>query len=240
MFIPLKEAIGEIGSSCRVFVDEEPVFISGDSYYAIEMIGKHFEECAAYVIGDYVYPYMGTVTVDDNFDKLQPGIYKYGTVYHYVPVRTKAEKETFSVDNITSISLTSIWNEVTNNKENFISEEDREMINSNVKEYRPTVKDNDDPLKKLIKEAIIEKGVNVNLYKGAFEKKHGLTNTKSTLNSKTNLTILKFLQWCEILGLNYKISVYDNGQDKHYPLKTELRYDSGAIGYDIVSEEKES
>lgn len=240
MFIELRDAISEISSSCTVFVDEEPVFVNGDSYYAIEMVGRHFEDCAAYVIGEYVYPYRGTVTVDDNFNKLIPGIYKYNNLYHYVPVRTKIEKDVYSVDNITSISLKSIWNEVTNNKENFITEEDREMINSNVKEYRPTVKDTDDALKKLIKEAIIEKGVNVNLYKGVFDKKHGLTNTKSTLNSKTNLTILKFFQWCELLGLNYKISVYDNGTDKYYPLRTELRYDSGTPLEELDLEENES
>lgn len=236
MLIELKDALSEISSSCRVFLDEEPVFINGDSYYAIEMIGRQFEEHAAYVIGDYVYPYLGQLSVDDDFDKLAPGIYKYGGKYHYSPVRTKSEKEIYSTNNITSISLKSIWEEVANNKQNFITEEDREMINSNVKEYRPTVKAGDDPLKKLIKEAIIEKGVNVNLYKGAFDKKHGLTNTKSTLNSKTNLTILKFFQWCELLGLNYKISVYDNGTDKYYPLKTELRFDSGTPGVDLEEE----
>lgn len=239
MFIELKDVISEISSSCRVFVDEEPVFINGDSYYSIEMLGNKFENCAAYVVGDYVYPFRGSVTVDDDFDKLEPGIYKYNGTYYYVPVKSKIEKETYSTENITSISLSSIWDEVTNNKENFITEEDREMINSNVKEYRPTVKDTDDPLKKLIKEAIIEKGVNVNLYKGAFDKKHGLTNTKSTLNSKTNLTILKFFQWCELLGLNYRISVYDNGTDKYYPLKTELRYDSGIPMVEIEEEEND-
>lgn len=234
MLIKLKDAREEIRSNCMVFYDEDPVFISGDSYFKIGTIGGKLEEGEAYVIGEYVYPYWGNTTLDTNLDKLPVGIYKHNREYYFRPVNSKQERELCSIDNITATSVSAIWKEVENNSNNFISDEDREMINNNVKEYRPTIKPTDDPLKKLVKQAIIDKGVNVNLFKGVFDEKHGLTNIKSTLNNKSNLTMMKFLQWCEILNLNYKISVYDNGNDNYYPLLHELSFDSGN-GMDVFS-----
>lgn len=235
MLINLKDARDEIRSTCLVFHNEDPIFISGDSYYKIGTLGGKLEEGKAYVIGHFVYPYYGQITVDDNLDKLAVGLYKHDGEYHFRPVSSNYEKELYSIDNITATSLPAIWKEVQTNSDNFITDEDREMINSNVKEYRPTVKANDDPLKKLVKHAIIDKGVNVNLFKGVFDEKHGLTNIKSTLSNKSNLTMMKFLQWCEMLNLNYKISVYDNGDDNYYPLLHELSYDSGK-GTDVFSD----
>lgn len=235
MLVKLKDAKEEIRSTCLVFHNEDPIFISGDSYFRIGTLSSRLKEGIAYVIGHYVYPYFGQVSVDDNLDKLKVGIYKYDHEYYFRPVSSEQEKELFSIDNITSTSLSAIWKEVQANTENFISDEDREMINSNVKEYRPTIKATDDPLKKLVKRAIIDKGVNVNLFKGVFDEKHGLTNIKSTLSNKSNLTMMKFLQWCEMLNLNYKIAVYDNGEDNYYPLLHELNYDSGK-GVDVFSD----
>lgn len=227
MLVRLKDARDEIRSTCLVFFDADPVFISGDSYFKIGTLGGKLEECKAYVIGEYVYPYWGSTSPHDNLDKLPVGIYKHGGDYCFRPVSSNTEKELCSIDNITATSVSAIWKEVETNTDNFISDEDREMINNNVKEYRPTIKPTDDPLKKLVKQAIIDKGVNVNLFKGVFDEKHGLTNIKSTLNNKSNLTMMKFLQWCEMLNLNFKISVYDNGEDNYYPLLHELNYDSG-------------
>lgn len=235
MLIRLKDARDEIRSTCLVFFDEDPVFINGDSYFRIGTLGGKLQECEAYVIGDYVYPYWGKTSLDDDLDKLPVGIYMHNGDYVYRPVKTNNEKEFCSIDNIASTSVSAIWKEVESNLDNFISDEDREMINNNVKEYRPTIKPSDDPLKKLIKQAIIDKGVNVNLFKGVFDEKHGLTNIKSTLSNSSNLTMLKFLQWCEMLNLNFKISVYDNGADNYYPLLHELNYDSGK-GTDVFSD----
>ena len=236
MLIKLKDARDEIRSTCLVFHNEDPIFISGDSYFKIGTIGGKLKEGKAYVIGEYVYPYWGPTTVESNIDKLPVGIYKHDGEYCFRPVSSNQEKELCSIDNITVTSLPAIWKEVQTNTDNFITDEDREMINSNVKEYRPTIKTNDDPLKKLVKQAIIDKGVNVNLFKGVFDEKHGLTNIKSTLSNKSNLTMMKFLQWCEMLNLNYKITVYDNGEDNYYPLLHELNYDSGK-GIDVFSED---
>lgn len=235
MLINLKDVKEEIRSTCLVFHNADPVFISGDSYFKIGTMGGKLEDGKAYVIGEYVYPYWGQTTVDTDLDKLPVGIYKHDREYYFRPVSSNQEKELCSIENITATSLPAIWKEVETNTENFISDEDREMINNNVKEYRPTIKVADDPLKKLVKQAIIDKGVNVNLFKGVFDEKHGLTNIKSTLNNKSNLTMMKFLQWCEMLNLNYKITVYDNGEDNYYPLLHELNYDSGK-GIDVFSE----
>lgn len=236
MLVKLKDAREEIRSTCLVFYNEDPIFISGDSYFKIGTLGGKLEEGKAYVIGHYVYPYWGQTTVDSNLDKMPVGIYKHDGEYWFRPVSSNQEKELCSIDNITATSLQAIWKEVQTNTDNFITDEDREMINNNVKEYRPTIKPTDDPLKKLVKQAIIDKGVNVNLFKGVFDEKHGLTNIKSTLNNKSNLTMMKFLQWCEMLNLNYKISVYDNGEDNYYPLLHELNFDSGK-GIDVFSED---
>lgn len=212
--------------SITVFYKEDPVFLNDDAYYTVGTITHNLKEHMAYIVGDYVYPYYGTIDREKlNKADTKVGIYECEKVYMVKEPKTEAELEAYSKSNVSASSVPAIWEEVTH-AAHFISEEDREMISNNVKDYRPTIKPDDDPLKKIVKQAIIDKSVNVNLFKGAFEEKHGLTNIKSTLTSTSNLTMMKFLQWLEILNLNYKIEVSDNGLDQYYPLDNPLVYDS--------------
>lgn len=102
--------------------------------------------------------------------------------------------------------------------------------------FVPNIKDEDDFLKKLIKNAIIEKHIDISRLKYRMTEKYSLPNMKAALQSKTKMSVLYFLSWCELLGLDFTIMVEDNGTDPQDPLKERLYYVSRK---DQVLKEKE-
>ena len=76
--------------------------------------------------------------------------------------------------------------------------------------YIPELDPNDDPLERVIKLMLRHMKLVLNDYRDQFDKKHGLDNIKSALNGATkNMSIIKFLSWCENFELNWEI-VLDN------------------------------
>lgn len=67
----------------------------------------------------------------------------------------------------------------------------------------------DDPLKRLIKCAIIKKNICLKDYKSKGSTGHLLNNMRSTLRNKTRMSIIYFMNWCEILDLIYNLSIID-------------------------------
>ena len=76
--------------------------------------------------------------------------------------------------------------------------------------YMPELLPDDDPLERIIKLMLRHMKLILNDYRGKFPKKHGLDNIKSALNGATkNMSILKFLAWCEKFNLDWEIT-FDN------------------------------
>lgn len=101
--------------------------------------------------------------------------------------------------------------------------------------FIPTINEEDDPLKKIVKQAIISKRIDINRLKHKMPAKYGLTNLKSALITKTKMSITNFIIWCELLGLDFSFAVYDNGKDLIDPLKKTIVYDSST---NRINEEK--
>ena len=108
----------------------------------------------------------------------------------------------------------------------YTSDEDLEVINNSSEVFTPKIKDGDDFLKQIVKQALDEKKINLKLYKNKFSKPHTLNNIKSALVNKTKTSITNFEQWAELLGFDYEITIRDNGTDKLNPLKYEITYKS--------------
>ena len=92
--------------------------------------------------------------------------------------------------------------------------------------FVPTINEYDDPLKKLIKQVIISKKIDINRLKHRMPQKYGLTNMKSALVGKTKMSINNFNVWCELLGITYEVIITDNGSDSQNPLPNVIHYAS--------------
>ena len=128
------------------------------------------------------------------------------------------EKKKYDVDNINELSTSSIFDKVSQETDKFIQPSDIEIINNNSEMFTPTIRPEDDFLKYIVKKAILDKKINLKNYKNRFTNEYALNNMKSGLSKSTKMTVPNFVKWCEILGLDWEMTVSDNGDDNINPL----------------------
>lgn len=75
--------------------------------------------------------------------------------------------------------------------------------------FKVELNEKDDPLKRLIKVAIIKKHLNINQYKDRGSTPYLLNNMRSALKGPSKMMVPYFVNWCEILGLNFYLRVID-------------------------------
>lgn len=95
--------------------------------------------------------------------------------------------------------------------------------------FKVPLSDKDDPLKRLIKVAIIKKHLNINEYKHRGSTPYLLNNMRSALKGTSKLMLPYFTYWCEILGLNFTLRVIDPEDGTYY--QSDVNYN--ADDYDI-------
>ena len=174
-----------------------------------------------YIIRDFVYVYKGRCTPDGM------GIYKDKNSGEFIIVDGNSkEKEKFSADKIIDMDIESIANKIKEQSERFTSEEDLEVMNNSAEVFAPKIKEDDDFLKQIVKQAVEEKQISIKHYKNKFSKPHTLNNIKSALINKTKTSINNFEQWAELLGFDWEIRIYDNGQDKQNPMDVDIVFKS--------------
>ena len=209
-------------TKCKVFIDSQPVIVisDDDEYYSVDLYldGMKLKKDVAYIRGDYVYVYYGKYPTDVT---PKPGIYKKDNTYVFIEPDDNS-KDKYSVDNVHELSMPAIFDLIESNKTEFIQPEDIEVFNNNSEIYIPTIKDNDDFLKYIVKKMIIDKQINLRSYKGRFNNEYALNNMKSGLNKATKMTVPNFIKWAEVLGVDWELSVWDNGTDKVNPLPDKL------------------
>lgn len=176
---------------------------------------------------DWVYVYRGDIAESKakNPAKLECGLY---TVHDrttdtrtaiFVDPSTSYEKETYNIDNITDLDFTAIMHEVSTKGDNFVSQEDISYINNNSNIFRVTENDSDDFLKIAIKRAVNNKKMPVNSYKNKSDSQWGFSNMKSSLTRETKMSVTRFYEWIDTLGLKWELKLEDNGSDDRTPLE---------------------
>jgi hypothetical protein len=174
-----------------------------------------------YIIRDQVYIYKGKSKPDGM------GIYKNKDTGELMVVEgTTKEKENFRVDKVIDMDIESIANRIKEQADRFTSEEDLEVMNYSAEVFAPKIKEDDDFLKQIVKQALEEKQISIKHYKNKFSKPHTLNNIKSALINKTKTSINNFEQWAELLGFDWEIRIFDNGQDKQNPMDVEIVFRS--------------
>lgn len=171
-----------------------------------------------YLIGDTIYEYVGQISLSD----ITPGTIGMIGEKYYVEPHTKENEDIYNVKFVISKSsyesrvesggttLEEMFREYSSNyktNNNLIKSGNVKIVPSG-EVYIPTLDPHDDPLERVIKLMLRHMKLVLNDYRGQFDKKHGLDNIKSALNGATkNMSILKFLSWCENFELNWEIMI---------------------------------
>ena len=179
--------------------------------------------------------YLGNVTtfVDNRgyVDKDTDKVYVYNPKNKHVPyIIVSDDGKVTKVD--TDLKVYDEYFKLSNSYENSIytilsttpkdavlyDEEALADMNAATSVFVPEIQPDDDPLKKIIKSAIIKKSIDINRLKCKLPEKYALTNLKSALIGKTKMSISVFQTWCGLLELDFTFTVSDNGNDGINPL----------------------
>lgn len=157
---------------------------------------ESFSKGFAYIDGDYFYLYRGEMKYETKI----PGIYKRGNEVVLVPVTTDEDKNIYNVEShIADLNVENIVNILKNNEDIYISLPDSSKM------FIPPVQNTDDILKRAIKIALSEKGIDIDQYKSRFVDKNALFNFKQVVKGDTKLSMLLFERGTDALGLKYTI-----------------------------------
>jgi hypothetical protein len=193
---------------------KDSLLVTDDEILSIQLYDEDltdFKKGVAYLKEEYYYIYRGEKEKDSAEDLYpMPGIYKDpkdDTIYRIDPY-TPDDKRKYSMDGkISSIDAEKII-EMVNNKEEILI-----TIPESSKNFMPTINKDDDILKRLIKSALMQKGIDIDNYKNRFVDKNSLFNFKSNLRSGNRLSMLLFDRGVEALNLRYTITIEDKDSD---------------------------
>ena len=171
---------------------------------------KEFDPMIAYLDGDYYYLYRGKLPVAVSGDHLEPGIYfdKQSDKYVLAVPSTEEEKKQHTYnDKICSTTASDIIDKI-NKKEVQVF-----VMPDSSKSFCPEISENDDILKRLMKKAIIDKGIDIDRFKYRFVDKNALFNFKQVLKGDNRLSMLLFDRGVEAFNLKYTIVLEENTGD---------------------------
>lgn len=215
----------------KVFTSSVLKFSEGSKVYTVLPWFNDVSESSngvdvAYMINEYVYPYRGKY---DNLDPSLPksvGIYDSDSSEKVIMIipKTKMDKKTYSIEKVKSYDLDvdSILDFVEKHGDELMDEKTIEAINANSEVSRFEIKEDDDFLKKIIKKLINSKKINLKNYQDKLANRHDLGNMISVLNKSTKMSVVNFERWCEMLGVDWEVTINDNGEDTLAPLEESL------------------
>lgn len=216
----------------KVFTSSILKFNEGNKVYTVLPWFNDVSESSngvdvAYMINEYVYPYRG------KYDNLDPSLPKSVGIYDsdnsdkvvMISPKTKMDKKTYSISKVKSYDLDvdSILDFVEKHGDELMDEKTIEAINANSEVSRFEIKEEDDFLKKIIKKLINSKKINLKNYQDKLANRHDLGNMISVLNKSTKMSVVNFERWCEMLGVDWEVTINDNGEDTLAPLEESLR-----------------
>lgn len=188
---------------------KESLLVTDNEVFEIRLYDdslKEFQHGIAYLDNGYYYTYKGEVDLKDLLKNtyIKPGIYKdkiSGEIYLQVPL-TDNDKEKYSYQNkISSIEPEKIIDMINNHEQILV------VVPDSTKIFLPSLSNNDDILKRLIKKALIEKNIDIDHYRHRFIDKNALFNFKQVIKGDNKLSMLLFDRGCEALNLKYTIII---------------------------------
>ena len=153
---------------------------------------------------------------DNQESSIYPIIYQNNNKIYKVKSTNKDINSIFNINSkyVSNTSLDTIINNTDINEvlydENVLND-----INNATSVYTPTIKDTDDVLKKTIKMAILDTGINIHELKNKMPTRYGLSNDLAALDGQTKMSIAKFSTWNERLGLKTILITTNTVDAKH-------------------------
>lgn len=211
----------------------------GESLPVIELIGGNIKSLDTehfYLVDGYVYKFIPNASVKD----IKPGvIVEIGGRYLIEP-HNETSGEGYQKDRIVSDidfdsrtsdekSLEDMYSDYIENyrSSNNIIKSGNIKITPIGDVYMPDLEPTDDSLEIIIKLMLRHLKPIMNEHRGAFDKKHGLDNIKSALNGATkNMSVTKFIKWCESFDLDWEITLHNSSADVMNPLSTPIELSS--------------
>lgn len=114
----------------------------------------------------------------------------------------------------------------TREDEQLYNEQQINDMNASASKYVPVILESDDFLKKIVKQVILQKNINISRLKYKMNTKYSLPNMIAALNASTKMSVTYFMTWAELLGFDFEIVCKDNKTDTVDPLPDVLLYDS--------------
>lgn len=185
-----------------------------------------------YSLGSHIYLYIGKVDAT----KSAPigSIYQYRGNYWVREYETDEDKITYGVSNIVDrnqYETLMSWNkDIEKTAQDYMNDYATNTMASNRNKlantgdiFIPELKDTDDPMERVIKLMVLHMKLKLNERRGSFDKEYGLDNLRSALNGATkNMSILKFLMWCDLLNLDWEFSVINTDDNVLHPLNVPI------------------
>lgn len=186
-------------------------------YVVKELKGANkLKETHAYIHGSYVYPFKGKIK---SKPKSGIGVYKVkGTEEILIvrPVGRIARK--YSVDNIYSLDAEYISKLI--KSEGVKDGKDEALLKAEVGEvFAPVIENDDNELQRVIKKCLQHKKIDLKNYEHRFKSPTDLNNFKRALIVHGTMSMDKFNRWCDILDLEYELTVKDK-EDCPNPMNT--------------------
>ena len=196
---------------------------------------EDLEEGKGYILWDnFVYIYNPNLS-DSPITPAERNCLAFNLINDYKEIKLlKFNKfDEFSAENVYNADLNQIINDTSKDDVYYDAKQLMDIqLSSTI--YIPTIEEDDDFLKKIIKTFIIDTRVNVRALKSKGSKEYTVSNLITGLNNKTKMSVTSFLRWCELLGLKFNMDVQSNNLINIIPSDYKVHYESG---YDNLTTE---
>lgn len=204
------------------------VELEGDFYHAhtLPLDISSMEEEEAYIFGDLILPYRGTITPPKNMNDMTtreiedyeyvnmsaPGFYKVtnpdGANVLLMQKPKHDNYDEYSADKVIVLDIDKLVDRISS--DDFLSPEAIEQLNMS-SDYREfVINPDDDFLKILVKTVINAKKINLKIFGSRLPKRHNLANMINSLDSTTKMSVKYFMIWKELLEFEFEINVTDD------------------------------
>lgn len=173
------------------------------------------DQCTALTIGDgYVYPIR---TKTDT----RPGAYDIGPYYQFIQPQTESDIQKYSEKNIIDFGDSQSILDVMS-KQAALSNQERTILTTIDNKFVADIGPNDTPHTIALKQAINDKGIDIDKYEGRFGANF---NNDRRLLKKSDITMHKFITFLEKMDLAATLTIRDVSPDVPNPMGHEITVD---------------
>lgn len=184
---------------------------------------NRMEEDVAYVNADgTVFPYIGRYLPGISKNK-KYGYYIDGKGERHLSAPEKEEElDRYRIERIVDLNVSNVLDQINQLVESDSMADVEKFDKSTDSSMSLTIESGDDFLTKVIKKAIMSKGGNIKRFKNQLEFRHTFDNTFSSLKGSSDMSLMHFFRWVDMLDLDFEIRVRDDNPDEKYPIGGEI------------------